>query len=123
MTKGSTECWNMSDIMLADPDRTAGSGKTDPADAGLLSLAGEFQAAWATEKNAAGDEAAFVTARERTALVARAIATLPARTLAGLRVKAAVALWFQADDHIPESVQALEWPLHNDIIEGVLTLT
>ena len=116
MTKGSTECWNMSDIMLADPDRTAGSGKTDPADAGLLSLAGEFQAAWATEKNAAGDEAAFVTARERTA-------TLPARTLAGLRVKAAVALWFQADDHIPESVQALEWPLHNDIIEGVLTLT
>ena len=123
MTKGLNRLLDMSDIMLADPGRAADSKKIDPADPELLSLAGEFQAAWATEKNANRDEAAFVTAREQTALVARAIAALPARTLAGLRVKAAVALWFQADDHIPESVQALEWPLHNDIIEGVLTLT
>ena len=113
----------MSDLELVDPGRTAGPEETDAADAELLSLAGEFQAAWATEKHAIGIDDAFVTAREQTALVVGAIAALPARTLAGLRVKAAVALWFQADDHIPESVHALEWPLHNDIIKGVLALT
>jgi hypothetical protein len=113
----------MSDIEPGDPGRPAGSEELDAADAELLSLAGEFQAAWAIEKHAIGAEDAFVAAREQTALVAQLIATLPATTLAGLRIKAAVAVWFQADDHIPESVHALEWPLHNDIIEGVLALT
>src|SRR5262249_2610372 len=100
--------------MPADPGRL---GETDAADAELLSLAGEFHAAWATEKDAIGRDDAFLQARDQTALLAGAIAALPVRTLAGLRVKAAVALWFQADDHIPEGVNSLEWPLHNDIIE------
>src|SRR6476660_6330381 len=110
--------------MSDDPGRPASlAEETGAADEELLSLAGDFHAAWATEKDAIGRGDAFVTAREQTALLAEAIAALPVRTLAGLRVKAAVALWFQADDHIPEGVNSLEWPLHIDIIKGVLALT
>lgn len=109
---------------MVDPSFIASHADSDLADAELLSLAGEFQAAWAAEKQAVGlDDDAFVTAREQTSLVVQAIITLPATTLAGLRIKAAAALWFQAHDHIPKSVDALEWQLHSDIIEGVLALT
>jgi hypothetical protein len=109
---------------LIDPRYpTSRPDDNDPADAELLSLAGDFHAAWAIEKRAIGTGDAFVTAREQTARFAAAIAVLPVRTLAGLRVKAAVALWFQSDDHIPDGVNSLEWPLHIDIIEGVLALT
>jgi hypothetical protein len=108
---------------MIDPSLAAAE-ESALSDGELLSLAGEFHAAWAIEKQVElDDEVAFVAARERTALVVQAIATLPATTLAGLRVKAVVALWFQADDHVPKSVDALEWPLHNDIIEGLLGLT
>lgn len=113
----------MSETSLVDHWCAATPKAGELADAELLSLAGEFHAAWAAEKQAVGLGDAFVRAREHTALVAQAIAAVPAKTLGGLRVKAAVALWFQADDHIPQCVDALEWPLHNDIIEGVLTLS
>jgi len=113
----------MSEISLGDRWWDAAPKADELADAQLLSLAGEFHTAWAAEKRAVGLGDTFVAARERTALVAQAIAAVPARTLGGLRVKAAVALWFQDDNHIPKCVDALEWPLHNDIIEGILTLT
>ena len=101
---------------------------TDTTDAELLRLGAELTLRMSIEQKIADldvteeTDARFKAVREkRSALIAR-IATAPATTLAGLRVKAQAIAWFDFDDWAPRVVEDCEQQLLEQSTAGWIAL-
>lgn len=101
----------------------------EEADAELLQLGRDFEAAWEAE------EAERLTARETddwdawevcyasTEAIARRIETVPATTLAGFRVKARAIQWCYGDDPVNLAIQdTVDQRIANRIVTELLAL-
>lgn len=102
---------------------------TDTADAELLALGHEFEAAWANERRVAAiaeTDAECKAAWAPTAALVDRIIAMPAFTLPGLKVKARAMLWcgYELDEVGPEmfSSSTTDFHLAGSIIRDLLTM-
>lgn len=101
----------------------------DHADAGLLQLGRDFDAAWEAEEaerliaRETDDWDAWEVCYASTEAIARRIETVPATTLAGFRVKARAIQWCYGDDPVNLVIQdTVDQRIANGIVNDLLAL-